>query len=95
MLCEVHCTFGKRGSRKQISKVEAMVFASDQNRAEELVRQMFENYPVEFIWVTSSVQQRDLDIIHANCPELEGIDSADGYIFSAIKHSMAISKYFK
>lgn len=95
MIYSVHGYYRKRNSRKQLSKIEAIVFANSRERAEELIEELFEDYPAELepLSVVGGLEH-DLNKIYAERPELWGIDPNCGYIYNKMYHINCIRKYF-
>lgn len=96
MIYSVHGYYGKYGSRKMRSKIEAIVFASSAEHARQLVEDLFKSYPayLEDFSVNGGVK-KSLDEIYADRPELKGIKPTTGYIYSEFSHINAIYRYFK
>ena len=95
MIYSVHGYYSKINSRKQPSKIEALVFANSRDHAEELVVQLFDDYPanLEPFSVVGGLE-RDLKKIYDQRPELTGIDPNHGYIYDRMYHINCIHKYF-
>lgn len=96
MIYSVHGYYSKMNSRKQPSKIEALVFADSRDRAEELVTQLFDGYPanLDSFSVVGDLE-RDLKKIYDQRPELIGIDPNHGYIYNEMYHISCIRKYFR
>ena len=96
MIFSVHGCYKKQNSRKASSKIEAIVFARDMIKAEELFRRLFSGYPVDIEYFnTIHGNQDSLEEIYAQRPELYGISPDTGYIYKELYHKNIISKYFK
>ncbi|MCY9593967.1 hypothetical protein PC41400_14755 [Paenibacillus chitinolyticus] len=94
MIYSVHCYFHKINSRKAGSKFEGIVFAKNKEHAEEIVRALFSKYPIE-IESMSAVgrEDRTLDEVYTERPELIGISPERGYLYNEYTHKVRISKY--
>ncbi|SFH29141.1 hypothetical protein SAMN05660649_04603 [Desulfotomaculum arcticum] len=94
MIYSVHFYYRKVGSRKAAGKFEGIVFAKDQNHAEELVRKMISDYPIKpeehFSIIGGS--DKTLEEIYNERPELNGITPERGYIYNEFMHRNYISR---
>ena len=96
MIYSVHGYYGKQYSRKAHSKIEAIVFARSYELAEELVKRLFDGYPVEFeSFSVVGGQEQDLNVIYEQRPELRYENPDRGYIYSESSHRNTIYRYFK
>ncbi len=96
MIYSVHGYYGKQHSRKAHSKIEAIVFARSHELAEDLVKQLFDDYPVEFeSFSVVGGQEQDLNAIYEQRPELRYENPDRGYIYGEFSHRNAIFQYFK
>lgn len=96
MIYSVHGYYGKINSRKQQSKIEAIVFAEDRDLAEKLVIDLFEGYPADLEgFSVVGGMERDIDKIREERPELRYIDPKEGYIYNESIFRYDIAKYFK
>jgi len=94
MIYSVHCHFHKINSRKASSKFEGIVFAKNQEHAEEIVRALFLKYPIAIESVSvSGREDRTLEEVYAERPELIGILPEHGYLYDEYMHKVRISKY--
>ncbi len=95
MICSVHGYYKKQGGKKAPMKIEAIVFASDEDKAEDLVRQLFSGYPADIEYLNTISNTRDNEETISNQrPELRGISPDTGYIYNKLYHRKIISKYF-
>lgn len=96
MIYSVHGYYGKQRSRKAHSKIEAIVFARNHELAENLVKRLFDDYPVEFeSFSVIGGQEQDLNAIYEQRPELRYENPDEGYIYCEFSHRNAIYRYFK
>ena len=96
MIYSVHGYFGKINSRKQQSKIETIVFAEDRDLAEKLVKDLFDGYPANFErFSVVGGQERDLNKIYEERPELRGIDPKKGYVYNEFYFRNDIARYYK
>lgn len=96
MIYSVHGYYGKQHSRKAHSKIEAIVFARSRELAEDIVKRLFDNYPVEFEYFSIvGGQEQDLNAIYEQRPELRYENPDRGYIYNEFSHKNAIYRYFK
>ena len=96
MIYSVHGYYSKIGSRKHKAKIEAVVFASNKDNAEQLVKSMFDGYPASFeSFNVISGQEKDINKIYAQRPELRGIDTETGYIYDEFSHANTIYRYYE
>ena len=78
------------------AKIEATVFAANNQLAQTLVEELFDGYPVEFdSFSTVGGIEQDLQKIYAQRPELIGVDPDHGYTYDQFYHVNCIRKYFK
>ncbi len=97
MIYSVHFYYYKRSSRKASSKFEGIVFAKSQDHAEELVKKLISNYPIEAEEPFSIMRGSDktLEEIYKERPELIGITPEQGYIYNELMHRNSISRYIR
>ena len=97
MIYSVHFYYHKRNSRKAASKFEGIVFAKSQVHAEELVKKLISNYPIEAEEPFSIMGGSDktLEEIYKERPELIGITPKQGYIYNEYVHRNSISRYVR
>lgn len=97
MIYSVHFYYHKKGSRKAANKFEGIVFANNKDRAEELVKKILSNYPIEIEEPLSVIGGSDntLEEIYNERPELIGITPEQGYIYNKFMHKKAISRYVR
>jgi len=97
MIYSVHFYYHKVGSRKAAGKFEGIVFAKDRNHAEELVREMISDYPIEPAEPFSIIGGSDktLEEVYNERPELNGITPDRGYIYNEFAHRNSISRYVR
>ncbi len=96
MIYSVHGYYGKINSRKLPAKIEAIVFATNSEIAQICVEKLFDGYPAYFErFSVVGGQERDLQKIYAERPELIGRDPECGYIYNEMSHVYSIIKYFK
>lgn len=97
MIYSVHFYYHKRSSGKAASKFEGVVFAKSQDHAEELVKKLISNYPIEAEEPFSIMGGSDkaLEEIYKERPELIGITPEQGYIYNEIIHRNSISRYVR
>lgn len=96
MIYSVHGYYGKINSRKQQSKIEAIVFAANRELAQNLVEDLFHDYPAVLEgFSTVGGMEKDLQKIYAQRPELAGISPEQGYIYNEMYHVNCIYKYFR
>ncbi len=96
MIYSVHGYYGKYRSRKPQAKIEAIVFARDSELAEDLVKRLFDGYPVELEYLNVvGGQEKDLNVIYEQRPELRSENPDRGYIYNELSHKNAICRYFK
>lgn len=95
MIYSVHFYYHKRNSRKAASKFEGIVFAKNQAHAEELVKKLISDYPIEAEEPFSIIGGLDktLEEIYKERPELIGITPEQGYIYNEFMHRNTISRY--
>lgn len=93
----VHGYYKKYDSRKPENKIEATVFASDANKAQELVVDLFSKYPAELSYFTAShePEPRSLEQLYKEIPELHGENPDQGYVFNKYYLLSKIACYFK
>lgn len=95
MIYSVHGYYGKLGSRKREAKIEAIVFASSDKHAEELVKELFSGCPVYFDrFSVIHGEETDLKKIYEQRPELIGTSPEKGYVYDEFAHSNTIRRYF-
>lgn len=96
MIYSVHGYYGKMNSRKAKSKIEAIVFASSRDMAENLILALFEDYSadVDYLSVVGGIE-KDVTKIYEQRPELIGKDPNCGYIYNEMYHIQCIKKYFR
>jgi hypothetical protein len=97
MIYSVHFYYHKRNSRKAASKFEGIVFAKSQDHAEELVKKLISDYPIEAEEPFSIMGGPDkaLEEIYKERPELIGITPEQGYIYNEVMHRNSISRYVR
>lgn len=97
MIYSVHFYYHKIGSRKASSKFEGLVFAKDQDHAEELVKKMISDYPIEAEEPFSIIggSNKTLEEIYKERPELNGISPEQGYIYDEFSHRNSINRYVR
>lgn len=97
MICSVHFYYHKRGSRKAATKFEGIVFAKNKDHAEELVKKLISDYPIEAEEPFSIIGGSDktLEEIYKERPELIGITPEQGYIYNEFMHRNFISRYVR
>lgn len=96
MIYSVHGYYGKQHSRKAHSKIEAIVFARNRELAEDLVKRLFDDYPVEFEYFSVvGGQEQDLNAIYEQRPDLRYENPDRDYIYNEFSHRNAIYRYFK
>ena len=96
MIYSVHGYYSKIGSRKHQAKIEAIVFASNEEKAVELVKGMFDGYPATFDYFSAMCgQETDINKIYAQRPELIGHSPDTEYIYNEIYHKNVIQRYYK
>ncbi len=97
MIYSVHFYYHKIGSRKAASKFEGIVFAKNQEHAEELVKKLISGYPIETEEPFGIIGGSDktLEEIYNERPELIGIIPEQGYIYNEFMHRNSISRYVR
>ena len=96
MIYSVHVYYHKLNSRKRPAKIEAIVFAANKQMAEDMVRSLFTDYPVEFEpFSVVGTEGKTLQEIYSERPELVGITPEQGYIYNWMSHINSIQRYFK
>ncbi|NLI93919.1 MAG: hypothetical protein GX434_17500 [Peptococcaceae bacterium] len=98
MIYSVHFYYHKINSKKTPNKFEGIVFAKSQAHAEELVRKMISNYPIEVeepFSIIGSLSEKTLQEIYTERPELKGILPEQGYIYNEASHRNSISRYIR
>ncbi len=96
MIYSVHGYYGKINSRKQQSKIEAIVFAANRELAQKLVEDLFCDYPAVLEGFSAvGGMEKDLQKIYSQRPELVGISPEQGYIYNKMYHINCIYKYFR
>ena len=97
MIYSIHFYFHKRNSKKAASKFEGIVFAKDQDHAEELVKKLISNYPIvaEEPFSIIGGSDKTLEEIYKERPELNGITPEHGYIYNELLHRNSMSMYIR
>ena len=96
MLYSVHGWYGKRNSRKQQPKIEAIVFAEDSYLARKLIESLFDGYPAKLdSFTTAGDNEQSLEEIYQTNPELRFEDPKRGFIYNEIYHRNCIERYFR
>lgn len=95
MICSVHGYYKKRSGRKMSNKIEALVFASSIEHAQELVGKMLSEFPVEIEYLNGAGLKRPLEEIYKERPELRGITPERGYIYNEYIQRDSIRRYVK
>ena len=96
MIYSVHGYYHKLNGRKMPSKIEAIVFAANRQMAEDMVRSLFAGYPAEIEFLNvAGAEDKTLQEIYSERPELVGIAPEQGYIYNLTSHNNSIQDYFK
>lgn len=94
MVYSVHCHFRKLSSNKASYKFEGIVFAKNNDHADDLVRKLLSNFPVKIESVSViGNNEKTLTEIYNERPELIGISPEQGYIYNEFVHEASIRRY--
>ncbi len=96
MIFSVHFYYRKLRSREAANKFEGIVFAENSKHAEELVRKLISDYPVEVdgrISIIGSITAKTLDEIYEERPEIREISPEQGHIYNEFFHKNSIRRY--
>jgi hypothetical protein len=89
----VHFYYNKLNSRKASHKFEGLVFASSQEKAEQLIEELISKFPIKNERLTISSSKKTLEEIYNDRPELRGINPDEGCICDELSHIYNLRKY--